>query len=115
MKQRKRITSGFFWMSAMDSFDKVTTELLRKAKAAEREEQGHDCGHLFEVAVSSRGHYGYLNKGPEFHLDSKDWSDPITITVRAHDLKTAVLMAAAMPFTSWFDKQLNLEEENKDA
>lgn len=97
--------AGFWWQSAGRHFDKVVTEMLTKAKAAEQREKGHDCGHEFTVTVSSRGHHGITGQGPEAHADANYADTMQPVTVRAHNLRDALLLAAAEPLSSWFEQE----------
>ena len=99
---RGRITAGFWWKSAEDTFDKVIREYLTRAQKAERDEKGHDCGHRFEITVRSSLHVS----GPGEHADADWWSDgDRPVEVRAHNLRDALLIAASLPLSDWFPKE----------
>lgn len=105
MKKSDPVPAHFWWQSAANQFDKVIREFLKRAKAAELRDMGHDCGHEFTITVSSQMHIS----GPGEHSDA-DYSDEVTpVTVRAHNLRDALLLAAAEPLTSWFK---DLEEKS---
>lgn len=101
MAKGRRIPAEFWWRSARDTFEKVIHEFLDRATKAEQEENGHECGHTFEVLVRSRGHYGLAGKGPEEHSDANYWDDCVPVQVRAHNLRDALLLAAARPLSDF--------------
>lgn len=87
-----------WWHSLLQNFDNVAREFIKRAQAAEKAETGHECGHEFVITVSSRLHIS----GPGDHTDA-DWSDNLRpVTVRAHNLRAALLVAAARPLGEWF-------------
>lgn len=100
MVKRALITAGQWWEQAARTFVTVT-ELLRRAQNAELRDQGHECGHQFEVSVRVCGHTGIVGEGPESHRDDDWWSEPSTTTVRAHNQRDALLLAAARPLHEW--------------
>lgn len=106
MSKRKPIPAAFWWRSAGDDFEKVIREFLTRAKKADLAETGHDCGHRFEVIVRSSTHAS----GPGEHSDA-DYSDDMKpVTVRAHNLRDALLLAAALPLTEWFEQEVPADE-----
>ena len=71
-------------------------------KRAELREEGHNCGHTFRIQVSGRGHSsGVITDIPPTHSDANWWHDDGTVEVRAHNLRDALLLAAALPITAW--------------
>jgi hypothetical protein len=102
MPDRKRIPAGFWWRSLGDTFDKVCREFITRARAAEQAEKGHECGHRFEVTVRSSLHVS----GPGEHTDADWWSaDDRPVVVRAHNLRDALLIAATLPLSDWFQSE----------
>ena len=98
---KRRIKSAR-WLSVIDSTATALREYLTKQRAAEAAELGHECGHLFTIRVTTRGHYS-VNGDPE-HRDAPegDGDDmPWTLTVRAHNLRDAMLVAALTPLGEW--------------
>jgi hypothetical protein len=111
-----RVPASFWWESLFDTWNKVCTEFIKRAQKAELEEKGHECGHLFEISVHSRGHYGIVGKGPESHKDA-DWmaaDEPMTVQVRAHSLKQALLIAATLPLNDWWPEEDEEPDEELD-
>ena len=99
MKASERIKAAFWWHSLGDTFDKVCREFITRALATEQAEKGHECGHRFEITVRSSLHVS----GPGEHADADWWSDNgKPVVVRAHNLRDALLCAAALPLTDWF-------------
>jgi hypothetical protein len=97
------IPAAFWWRSVGDTFEKVIREFLGKAQAAELAEKGHDCGHEFTITVASRGHSsGVVGEEPPIHSDANYTDTMEPVTVRAHNLRDALLLAAAEPLSSWF-------------
>lgn len=89
----------FWWQSLGSNFDKVDREYVKRALAAEQTETGHECGHRFEVTVRSSLHVS----GSGDHTDADWWSgDSGPVTVRAHNLRDALLVAASLPIGDWF-------------
>lgn len=103
MADRAPIPAAFWWRSAGDDFEKVIREFLARAKAGDLRETGHDCGHEFTITVSSRGHSsGIAGDVDSAHSDA-NYSDVMRpVVVRAHNLRDALLLAAAEPLSSWF-------------
>lgn len=112
MTDKKRTPSVFWWTSAEETFGKVIREYLKKAKAAEIEEQGHDCGHEWTITVQCRGHYRMADDlvTPE-HSDAKYFSTYKPVVVRAHNLQDALLLAVAEPLQSWFPTRVDDDHE----
>ena len=101
MTEREPVPASFWWGSVDNNFEKVAREFLKRAKAADLRDAGHDCGHEFTITVSSRMHVS----GPGEHTDA-DWDSATTpVTVRAHNLRDALPLAAAEPLTSWFKEE----------
>ena len=93
------VKAAHWWRSLGDSFDKVDREMIRDAQQAEVRDTGHECGHEFAVTVTSRLH----TSGVGEHTDA-DWTgDPNVVTVRAHNLRDALLVAATLPLGEWLD------------
>lgn len=96
--KRTRISSAQWWRAVGQNFDNVAREFIKRALAAGKAETGHECGHEFVITVSSRLHIS----GAGDHADA-DWSDTYEpVTVRAHNLRDALLVAATRPFGDWF-------------
>lgn len=105
MAERTPIPAAFWWQTAGNDFEKTLREFLARAQKAERAEKGHECGHRFEISVRSSTHLS----GPGEHTDA-DYSDGLKpVTVRAHNLRDALLVAATLPLSDWF------EDEDADA
>jgi hypothetical protein len=93
-----RIPAAFWWNALSDTFSKVCHEYIHKARTAEQAEKGHDCGHRFEITIRSSLHAS----GPADHTDA-DWFGTCgPVTVRAHNLRDALLIAATLPLAAWF-------------
>ena len=96
------IPAAQWWRCASETF-KVVTECLDLAKRAEMRDVGHDCGHEFTVTSVCRGHYTVV--GDPTHHDAPEAPAcdymPMTIKVRAHNLRDALLLAAAEPLAEW--------------
>lgn len=101
MAKGSRIPASFWWRSVGDTFDKIIREYLTKAQKADQEETGHECGHTFEVLVRSRGHYGIAGEGGGSHSDANYWDSSEPVQVRAHNLRDALLLAAALPLSDF--------------
>lgn len=100
---RSRIKAARWWNTAHTTFQNIIVESLRRAVIAEKAETGHECGHEWTIVVASRGHYGV--GGSEEHSDA-DYSDTYEpVVVRAHDLRAALLLAAAKPLDAWFPEE----------
>ena len=100
--KRHPIPAAQWWHTASGAFA-VVAEYLDMAKRAELRDVGHNCGHEFTITVMTRGHYTVV--GDPTHHDAPEWaaSDymPMTIKVRAHNLRDALLLAAAEPLAEW--------------
>ena len=81
MTPRRPIAAAQWWRAAEGTF-RVVAEYLGMAKRAELREEGHDCGHTFRIQVT-----GPLGRR--------------LVEVRAHNLRDALLLAAALPITAW--------------
>lgn len=101
MSAHKPIPAAFWWQSAGDTFEKVLREFITRAQKAGRDETGHDCGHSFTITVRSSTHIS----GPGEHVDANydDGMEPVT--VRAHNLRDALLIAATLPLSDWFEDE----------
>ena len=98
---RSNITSGQWWRVVGDFWTPIT-EALTRAKKADERETGHDCGHTFRIRVEGRLHSsGVVTDNPPVHSDADWWHDDGTVEVRAHNLRDALLLAAALPMTAW--------------
>lgn len=107
--ERIPVPAAAWWSSVSDTFRSTLVEFLARAKAADRREMGHDCGHLFTITVQSIGHSGIVGEGPESHADAQ-YSDVYRpVVVRAHNLRDALLLAAAEPLASWLDDEVDEE------
>lgn len=88
------------WNATVRTEAGVLFEFIEQQMKAESRERGHDCGHQFTITVTSRGHYG----APDgTHHDAADnGADlPLTLTVRAHNLRDALLRAASHGLADW--------------
>lgn len=96
------ITAAQWWHTASGAFA-VVSECLAMAKRSELRDVGHNCGHEFTISVVSRGHYTVV--GDPTHHDAPEAPAgdymPMTIKVRAHNLRDALLLAAAEPLAEW--------------
>ncbi len=60
------------------------------------------CGHTFRIRVEGRMHSsGVISDNPPVHSDANWWHDDGTVEVRAHNMRDALLLAAALPLTAW--------------
>ena len=103
--KREPTPAAFWWASAGQTFDSTIREFLKRAKAGDLRERGHDCGHEWTITVTSRGHSsGVVGEDPPVHSDA-NYTDPLRpVTVRAHNLRDALLLAAAEPLSSWVEQ-----------
>jgi hypothetical protein len=99
MAEGEPIHAAFWWQSAGNDFDKVIREFLTRAQNAEQREQGHECGHRFDITVQSSLHIS----GPGEHTDADYFDGMKPVTVRAHGLRDALLVAASLPLSDWFE------------
>ena len=102
--KRKPIPAAQWWRNASETFNKVVAEYLAMAKRAELRDEGHNCGHEFTITAVSRGHYTVV--GDPTHKDAPEWAagdyvPTMTTRVRAHNLRDALLLAAAEPLAEW--------------
>ena len=107
--KRARIPSGAWW-SNVDSTFATLAEFLGRAKKADIEETGHDCGSRFEVTVRLCGHGGIEGAPASEHRDADWWGEPHTVVVRAHSMRDALLLAAATPLDVWFEADWQEDE-----
>jgi hypothetical protein len=99
MSRLAKVPAANWWHSLGDTFDKVCRKYIKRALAAEQVEKGHECGHRFEITVRSSLHVSGGGK----HTDADWWSDnDQPVTVRAHNLRDALLVAASLPLNAWF-------------
>lgn len=104
---RPRITAAMWWENLGATWDNVCREFIRRALRAEVQDKGHECGHQFEITVRSTLHAS----GPGEHTDA-NWSTVTKpVTVRAHNLRDALLVAATQPLGSWLPQD---ESEESD-
>ena len=101
--KRQPIPAAQWWRNASEAF-KVVAEYLAMAKRAELRDEGHNCGHEFTITAASRGHYTVV--GDPTHKDAPeraagDYVPTMTTKVRAHNLRDALLLAAAEPLAEW--------------
>jgi hypothetical protein len=96
----------FWWGMLSNTFNKPVREFIAKAQAAEKRVHGHDCGHQFEITVRSALH----TSGPGEHRDADWWGDSGPVIVRAHNLRDALLIAAALPLPEW----VRFDDEQED-
>lgn len=88
------------WHATVDTEAKVLFEFIASEMKAEKREFGHDCGHQFTITVTSRGHYGIGEPGKDC-VDADYDSKPMTLTVRANNLRDALLRAASHRLVDW--------------
>lgn len=100
----------FWWSSLSHNFDRVAREFIKRARAAEQVDQGHECGHRFEIAIRSSLHVS----GPGEHTDADWFSDSGPVTVRAHNLRDALLIAATLPLSKWLPGEDEPVEAEQD-
>ena len=106
----RRISSAQWWRQVGEQF-KVLADLVRKAQDVERQElreagAEHACGHQWEITIRSSLHSsGIVGEGPKSHRDADWWDSHPPVTVRAHNLRDALLVAATLPIAEWFDEQ----------
>jgi hypothetical protein len=100
--KRDRIPAAHWWKALGDTFDKICREYITRAKKAERATYpDHECGHRWEISVRSTLHISGVGE----HVDA-DWADDNRpVTVRAHNLRDALLIAATLPLSDWFDEE----------
>jgi hypothetical protein len=102
--------ASFWWQSISNTFERPLREFIERALKAEQAENGHQCGHTFEIIVRSKGHYGLAGHGPEEHSDANYWDECRPVQVRAHNLRDALLVAATRPLGDF----IGHPEEYKD-
>ena len=99
--KREPIPAAQWWRNASETLA-VVAEYLDMAKRAELRDVGHDCGHTFRIRVEGRLHSsGVVTDIPLIHSDADWWHDDGTVEVRAHNLRDALLLAAAKPLAEW--------------
>jgi hypothetical protein len=101
VKKLRELPADFWWQSLASDFDKVIREFLRRAQKAEVEQTGHECGHRFEITVRSSLHAS----GPGEHADANYYTDMRPVEVRAHNLRDALLLAAALPLSDYLEQE----------
>jgi hypothetical protein len=74
------------------------TEIARREEIRAAEYPA-DQGHRFTITMTSRGSSKVV--GDEHHTDSEWESDPWTVTVRAWNLRDALVKASQVPFAVW--------------
>jgi hypothetical protein len=100
VQKRERISASFWWGTVVGQF-KTLAEFIAKAQKAELKENGHECGHRFEITVRSATHMS----GTGEHTDVDWWGDQKPVIVRAHNLRDALLVAATLPLNDWFQEE----------
>lgn len=97
-KAIRKTPASYWWRSLGDTFDRVIRYQLHKARQAELRDTGHECGHSFEITIRSSLHFS----GEGEHVDAF-WTGPYDdpVVVRAHNLRDALLVAAALPLSAW--------------
>ena len=65
----------------------------------------HECGHQFTIRVSIVGHSGISGEGPESHIDANYADELQPVTVRASNLREALLKATELPLSAWLDEE----------
>ncbi|GAW50580.1 MULTISPECIES: hypothetical protein [unclassified Nocardioides] len=96
---RRAIEAATWWHNLGNAFENVCRQFIGKAQKAELSTHGHECGHRFEITIRSSLHVS----GPDKHTDADWWSDQRPVTVRAHNLRDALLIAATLPLSDWFE------------
>ena len=116
----RRISSAQWWSQVDHTFRTELAQFIAKAKSTERLElrdagAEHDCGHQFEITIRSAMHAGLEGGGPKSHRDAPFFDDaqPNPVTVRAHSLRDALLVAATVPISDWFRDLAEELEEGK--
>lgn len=98
-----RIPASAWWSSLDGAFQGACKPFIAKAQQAERDEKGHDCGHEWTVTIESRAHSSGIYGEPDSPHSDANWTDNSgPVTVRAHNLRDALLVAAALPLDDWF-------------
>ena len=102
----RRISSAQWWAQVEKTYT-LLREYVGRAKRTEREElreagAEHDCGHQFKITISSAMHSGIEGAGPKSHRDADWWGDCRPVTVRAHNLRDALLVASTLPLNEFF-------------
>ena len=105
----RRISSAQWWAQVEKTFS-LLREFVGRAKRVEREElreagAEHDCGHQFKITISSAMHAGIEGAGLKSHRDADWWGGYRPVTVRAHNLRNALLIAATLPLNEFFDDE----------
>jgi len=104
------IKAANWWHSLGDTFDKICREFITRALKAEQDEKGHECGHRFEITVRSSTHLS----GPGDHKDADYYDGCVPVEVRAHNLRDALLVAASLPLSDWFEADGALQTDDED-
>ena len=95
-----------WWKRARVTFENVVTDYITRARAAETRELGHECGHQFTFTISMVGHSsGVKGENPPVHDDANYASLLKPVTVRAHSLRDAFLVAATLPMAEFIDTE----------
>ena len=90
------------WLPLIDSAANGLREYMAKQRAAETAERGHECGHVFSIRTTTRGHYSVTGDLEHHDAPEGDGDDmPWTLHVRAHNLRDALLLAALTPLGKW--------------
>ena len=83
----------------------VADEMRAKADGWESKDLGHECGHLWTIYVTSKGHSsGVVGEDPPVHSDANHIDAMRPVQVRAHDLSAALRKAAALSLDAWFEE-----------
>lgn len=61
---------------------------------------GPAAGHTWEISVRCRGAHG--TAGEPGRRDAGYWDEPVTVRIRAHNLRDALQWASRHPITVWF-------------
>lgn len=107
----RRISSAQWWRQVDETFRHELRYFIEKAKATEKAElreagAEHDCGHQWEITIRSSMHSsGIVGQGPKTHRDANWWDSNPPVVVRAHNLRDALLVAAALPITAWVKRE----------
>ena len=100
------------WLPIIDSTADTLREYLTKQREAEAAERGHECGHVFTIHTTTRGHYSVTGDPEHYDAPEGDGDDmPWTLKVRAHSLRDALLLAALTPLGEWSGPGLDEDDD----
>jgi hypothetical protein len=107
----RRISSAQWWRQVDETFRNQLRFFIEKARSAEKSElreagAEHECGHRWEITIRSSMHSSIVGGGAKSHKDAPIWDGHTPVTVRAHSLRDALLVAATLPITAWFPEEV---------